>query len=86
MIRIESPLITELIAQTLHKAILTILETRFGSVPEDIATCLVTIQKISKLDQLLKLATSCRDLDAFRARLQALAQPGGAKRPRKRKT
>ncbi len=70
-VMIESPLIQELLAERMHKGILKVLESRFGSIPQDLAIALQTIQDEAKLDELVVIAATCHDLDAFRARLQS---------------
>jgi hypothetical protein len=70
---IESPLIQELLAERIHKVIL-ILETRFGPVPQDIASALTAILDDKTLDNLIGTTAPCRDLGAFRVRLQDLSR------------
>jgi hypothetical protein len=71
---IESPVLQELIAEreaeTRREDILMILTTRFGPPAEDVRAALQTIEGKSKLDELVRSAASCPDLEAFRARLQ----------------
>jgi hypothetical protein len=73
MIEIESPLIQEVVeevvAQRVHKAILRVLATRFGSVPQDIEAAVRAVQDESRLDQLVDWTVLCPDLEAFRTRL-----------------
>lgn len=65
---IDSPLIQELISERAHKLIITVLETRFGPVPDDITALLATtIDDDARLNELARVAASCDDLDAFRA-------------------
>jgi len=70
---IESPLIQELLAETLtdtkRKDILLLLADRFGSVPPELIAGLQAIQDEVRLSALLVWASRCPDLDAFRARL-----------------
>jgi hypothetical protein len=66
---IESPLIQEIVAERMHKAILRFLTRRFGSVPQEIERRLRTVQDEARLDELLDLAADCPDLETFRARL-----------------
>jgi hypothetical protein len=62
MIRIESPLIQELLAERMRKLILRVLSHRFGSVPLDIRTTLQGIHDEIRLEDLLvKGATWRRD-------------------------
>src|SRR5439155_1600763 len=68
-----SPLIQELLAQQSHKTITLVLQARFGSVPSDVTTALQAILDESKLDELVGFTGVCPDLEAFRARLQAVA-------------
>jgi hypothetical protein len=70
---IESPMVQELLAetaqQTMHRAILKFLETRFGPVPADVSAAVRLTVDEAALDTLLRLAAYCPDLDAFRAHL-----------------
>ncbi len=68
-IMIESPLIQELMAENGQKYILTVLETRFGTVPEELAVELRGVMDEQKLRELTRLAVKCSDLAAFRAKL-----------------
>lgn len=68
---IESPVLRRFLAEARHEDILMVLTTRFGPPSEDVRAALQTIESKSKLDELLKSAASCPDLEAFRARLQA---------------
>jgi hypothetical protein len=66
---IESPLINQIVAENTQETILTVLEARFGSVPEEIAERLRKLHGQKKLKALVKQAALCRDLGAFRKRL-----------------
>jgi hypothetical protein len=68
---IESPLIQELMAKRMHKAILRILSGRFGSIPLDIQTILQGVQDDARLDDLVEWAARCPDLEAFRQHLSS---------------
>jgi hypothetical protein len=72
-IMIESPLVQELVAegrqQALHRAILDVLEARFGAVPADVSAAVRLKVDEAALHALVKLAASCPDLAAFRAQL-----------------
>jgi hypothetical protein len=65
----ESPIIKQLLAETTQKAILQVLEARFGTVPVEISTRLRRVRREKTLDELVKYAALCPDLDAFRERL-----------------
>lgn len=69
-IMIESPLIQEIVAERMHKDILAFLESRFGRVPQDLATDLEAIHDEQTLDELVKLAARCRTLSAFHKRVR----------------
>jgi hypothetical protein len=69
MIRIESPLISKLLAKTRQGNILIVLTARFGKVPQDIADRLRTVVKDKELMALIRFAAQCPDLAAFRERL-----------------
>ncbi len=68
-IMIESPLIQELVAERAQKAILLVLQDRFGTVPPEIISALQPVQDEKKLDELVVWASRCPDLEAFRKRL-----------------
>jgi predicted transposase YdaD len=72
---IESPLIQELLAERMHKAIGRVLTERFGTVLPEIGPALRAIQDETKLDELLGWAVRCPDLDAFRTRLFSEQDP-----------
>src|SRR5439155_26645139 len=69
-VMIESPLIQEIMtksaAERSHKHIVSVLEERFGRVPEDAVANLSLVLDEDQLDGLLKQAMRCSDLDAFR--------------------
>lgn len=67
---IESPLIQEIVAEVRHESILRVLKARFGSIPPEMATALQAIHDEQKQNDLLEIAASGPDLEAFRARLQ----------------
>ncbi len=52
-----------------HRAILGVLEKRFGSVPIDIAHLLASIQDDEKLQAIIECTASCATLDEFREKL-----------------
>ena len=67
---IESPLIQQWKAESLHEAILAFLKGgRFGVVPRTVAKALRSIHTEKKLIALSELAAKCPDLDAFREAL-----------------
>jgi hypothetical protein len=68
-VMIESHLIQELLAETRHEDILRFLSARFGSVSDEIARQVRAVREPQTLDDLVKYAAQCSDLDAFRARL-----------------
>jgi hypothetical protein len=68
---IESPLIQEVFVWRVREAILRLLATRFGPVPQDVVQSLERFQDEAQLFDLHALAATCPDLDAFRARLTA---------------
>ena len=71
---IESPLIDELFAekareiscQTASRNVLTILETRFGAVPDEVADQVRSVADDDRLTDLVRKAASCHDLESFR--------------------
>jgi len=74
---IESPLIQEPMDQTrrearcetLHTAILEVLEGRFRAVPSDLAALLRAVTDETKLRDLLRHSIVCPNLESFRAQL-----------------
>lgn len=87
-IMIESTLIGELLAkntaETKRKDILRFLRGRFDSVPDDLAAALEGIQKQTRLDELVDVAATCPDLEAFRASLaSAKGLKGSRKQPKR---
>jgi hypothetical protein len=62
---IKSPLITELIAEKMQKAIFIVLKSRFGSFPLTIRKQLRTILKERHLKRLNITAATCKDIEAF---------------------
>jgi hypothetical protein len=70
---IESPLMDRLRAimarQTTHENIISFLESRFGSVPDDLADRLRATEDDARLKDILRFAATCPDLEAFRVRL-----------------
>ncbi len=68
---IESPVLQELLAEQMQKAIVRVLTSRFTSVPSETGAALQPIQDPDKLDQLLDWAVRCPSLEAFRSRLSA---------------
>jgi hypothetical protein len=68
-VMIESPLVNEIVAEKLQKAIVRLLERRFGEVPLDVTTRLRPIRGEETLMELNAYAGMCPDLEAFRTRL-----------------
>jgi hypothetical protein len=68
---IESPVLQEFFAETTQKNIISFLTARFGPAAESLATELKPIDG-DRLDEIIKLAATCRTLASFRKRLTAL--------------
>jgi hypothetical protein len=70
---LESPLIDEIVAErtreTGHQYILTVLETRFGEIPQDVKEAITSVSDDAQLRNLVREAAACPDLDAFRTRI-----------------
>jgi hypothetical protein len=66
---IETPLIQEILAENMQGAILRALQTKFGTVPPEVAAQVRAIQDVPRLVDLIAEIGVCPDLDAFRARL-----------------
>jgi hypothetical protein len=65
----ESPLLSKMIAETVHQDILAQLKDRFETVPRTVTKPLQAILDEKKLRQLPLLAAKCPDLESFRAAL-----------------
>ena len=63
---IESPLVQQWKAESLHEAILAVLKERFGAVPRDVTKALRCLHKEKKLIKLTVLASQCHDIEGFR--------------------
>lgn len=84
-VMIESPLIQEIVEEAeargeargeirgevrgMAGALITVLRTRFGSVPEELEAVLCGISDEKVLDSLLQHASQCRSLTSFRTRI-----------------
>ena len=68
---IESPLLQEIIAETKRESLVAFLTSRFGTEAGELEADLKAIEDEDRLNELIKLAGSCRSLKAFRKRLQA---------------
>lgn len=66
---IESPLVQQWKAESLHEAILAVLNDRFGAVPRDVSKALRGLHAEKKLIAMNVLASRCQDLDEFRESL-----------------
>jgi hypothetical protein len=62
---LESPVLKRFLAEELHKAILVVLEDRFGPVPTDVATALGVVIDDARLRELNRVAARCLDLATF---------------------
>jgi hypothetical protein len=67
----ESPLLREMIAETIHRDILALLKDRFETVPRTVTKPLQAILDEKKLRQLILLAAKCPDVESFREALLA---------------
>ena len=67
---IKSPLIQEFVAERAPRDLLTVPETRFGRVPQDLDEMIEAIEDDEDLAALLRKAVSCADLDAFRVEIE----------------
>ena len=70
---IESPVLQELLAECLakamHRAVEGILGARFGAVPAEVSAALRSITDDNRLQRLNIEAACCQDLEAFRREL-----------------
>ena len=62
---IESPLIQELTDERAQRAVLTVLDTRFGFVPDEVADRVGSVSGDEELEALLKDAVKCPNLESF---------------------
>ncbi len=71
---IESPLISELMEdatyKAMHRAILQVLEVRFGTIPEALSAEVRLVFGEPRLSDLHRFAITCPDLAAFQSRLR----------------
>ena len=76
---IESPVledyVNERICAALREAILTTLEVRFGDSVRELAIEMGPIEEKQRLDELVKLAAECPDLEVFRERIRTFRTP-----------
>ena len=72
---IESPLLKELTdearTEANQAAVITVLESRLGPVPDDLAGAVRALGSEERLREAIKLAARCPDLEAFRVHLRA---------------
>jgi hypothetical protein len=66
---IESPLLQEILAEVRREDIVTFLKSRFGIAAAELEADLKAIEDGDRLNELIKLAASCRSLKSFRKRL-----------------
>jgi hypothetical protein len=66
---IESPMLVRILAKASQRAILTILEARFGTVSKDVARRIRQILDEKTFRQLIRVAVTSNDLDTFRSAL-----------------
>ncbi len=59
-------LLTEKTRETYHRNIITVLETRFGAVPRELADEIKSVADEDQLQKLVQTAASCPDLGALR--------------------
>lgn len=52
--------------ETAHQYVVTVLEARFGDVPQDLAEEIESVIDGKQLKGLVRTAVACSDLDAFR--------------------
>lgn len=64
---IESPLIQELMAEQKRQDIVEFLEGRFGMAPPEVVLAIQSIKDVPRLKELIRLASQCPDLGAFRS-------------------
>jgi hypothetical protein len=69
---IESPLLEEFRAEIQQKGIQQVLEVRFGTVPSEVFTSLQPFQDEEQLTNLLRQASVCSSLEAFRTFVSSL--------------
>jgi hypothetical protein len=67
---IESPVIQEIVADSKREDIVKVLETRFGTSARTLEPALTAVNP-EHLDEVLKLAVTCRSLASFRKRLSS---------------
>jgi hypothetical protein len=66
---IESPVLTELVAEVRQNGILEVLAARFGAVPPETVARLRAVEDFDRLSAFNALAAQCADLSSFAAAL-----------------
>jgi hypothetical protein len=66
---IESPVLQELLAERMHRAILGSLTGRFGPIPPEVEVALRAVRDDDRLQDLVVLAARCPDMETFRQQL-----------------
>jgi hypothetical protein len=79
---VELPLIQEILAERVHKDILTVLESRFGEVPEDLADQIRSVSNDNKLTELIRKAASSASLESFRRAVKSSSRTSKKSRRR----
>jgi hypothetical protein len=72
---LDSPLVQEILADKDREIILALLEARFGSVPNHLASRLRTVTNPKETEKLIVPAAICTDLEKFGALLYEIDLP-----------
>ena len=72
----DSPIMQEVIAvmtaKRVHRAIIYVMEKRFGTIPDDLRVLVSSVTDDDLLDELVICIGSCPDLDTFRQQFSLL--------------
>ncbi len=62
--------VEELLCEGETKAVITVLEARFGTVPQSVQDAVTAFSDSAKLDALTRLAATCASIDEFKRGLK----------------
>jgi hypothetical protein len=70
----EMPFIQEMLTENSlrerRNSLIWVLQSRFGTIPQDLHAQIQLVTKLEKLESLIKISGSCADLEAFRIETQ----------------
>jgi hypothetical protein len=66
---LEFPIIQEIVAESLQKAVIGLLEDRFGTIQTTVISAIEAISDEKRLQELIRLAPRCARLEDFSSHL-----------------